>query len=136
MTVNYIMQAIAIILSWVSMFCPKCGIQLKENFKFCPNCAFQVEKIYPLLADAKVSVNPSARQIFDNQKVASKAYSVEEIRKKHQRAYEKWSPLEDEMLTSGYQKGLTISELAQKHQRKEGAIRSRLIKLGLIRIRI
>lgn len=62
----------------------------------------------------------------------SKAYSVEEIRRHHPRAYEKWTPEEDELLAREYGEGVSISELAMKHQRKIGAIRSRLNKLGLI----
>jgi len=61
-----------------------------------------------------------------------KAYTVEEIRHDYPRAYEKWTPEEDKTLTDRYKKGITLSQLAKMHQRKSGAIRSRLRKLGLL----
>ena len=59
-----------------------------------------------------------------------KAYSLEEIRTKHARAYESWTETEDKELISQYQENLTISEIANKHQRETSAIRSRLRKLN------
>jgi ribosomal protein S27AE len=61
-----------------------------------------------------------------------KSYSVEQIRKKYRRAYEKWTSEEDVELVKQYREGLDFSELAKLHQRQKGAIRSRLVKLGLI----
>jgi len=60
-----------------------------------------------------------------------KAYNVTEIRKKHKRAYEKWTDAEDSELSKNYREGLSISELAERHQRQKSAIHSRLKKLGL-----
>ena len=56
---------------------------------------------------------------------------IEEIRLNHPRAYSKWTPLEDEQLQEKYCKGINISELSQYFQRKPGAIRSRIKKLGI-----
>jgi hypothetical protein len=61
-----------------------------------------------------------------------KAYPVEEIRKKYTKAYEKWSEEEDKNLMAEYSRGKNINELAEDFQRKPGAIRSRLQKLGLL----
>ena len=66
-----------------------------------------------------------------NCKEIKKAYNVAEIREKYPRAYEKWTDVEDLELSKNYQEGLSISELAERHQRKRGAIHSRLKKLGL-----
>lgn len=63
--------------------------------------------------------------------VRQKSYSVDTIRQKHPRAYEPWSSEEDERLTSRYNEGFSVPELARVFQRQEGAIRSRLQKLGL-----
>ena len=63
-----------------------------------------------------------------------KAYTVERIRLKFPRAYEKWTDQEDAQLTSGHNRKLTIGQLADEHQRKKGAIRARLKKLGLIKM--
>jgi DNA helicase-2/ATP-dependent DNA helicase PcrA len=43
-----------------------------------------------------------------------------------------WSPEEDERLRELFIKGAAIAAMVKAHQRKRGAIRSRLLKLGLI----
>ena len=43
----------------------------------------------------------------------------------------KWSSEQDELLKEYFEKGLSVSEMANKFQRKSGAIRSRIKKLGL-----
>ena len=60
-----------------------------------------------------------------------KTYSLDGIRQKYPRDYEKWTSEEDERLTSRYQAGLDIVELAAIFQRQPSAIESRLTKLGL-----
>ncbi|MCZ0940630.1 MAG: RecQ family ATP-dependent DNA helicase [Caldilineaceae bacterium] len=59
------------------------------------------------------------------------AYTVEEKRREHPRAYEKWSLEDDERLKEMYAAGHSIAELAKHFGRNNGAIRSRLKKLGL-----
>jgi len=61
-----------------------------------------------------------------------KSYSVEEIRRKYPRAYEKWTSEEDAELVKRYGEGINVSKLAELHQRQKGAIHSRLVKLGLV----
>jgi hypothetical protein len=64
---------------------------------------------------------------------------VEETRKKHPRAYEKWSDEEDENLRQAWEQSADAEEsgaakirtIAADFDRKPGAIRSRLKKLGL-----
>jgi hypothetical protein len=51
----------------------------------------------------------------------------------HQQAYVKWSPDEEARLQDEFANGMTIPEMAALHGRGEGAIRSRLVKLGLIK---
>lgn len=41
-----------------------------------------------------------------------------------------WPPEEEQVLLSDFDSGVSVKELAKKHQRTEGAIRSRLEKLG------
>lgn len=43
-----------------------------------------------------------------------------------------WNDAEDKVLCEGFDAGLPVSELAQKHRRTEGAIQSRLEKLGKV----
>jgi len=61
----------------------------------------------------------------------SKSYSFMGIRKKYPNAYEKWSNEQDRKLKEYFDLGLSTSEIANKLQRKSGAIRSRIKKLGL-----
>lgn len=42
-----------------------------------------------------------------------------------------WSPLEDQELREEYDKGLSIAAMAKIHQRTQGAISSRLLRLGI-----
>ena len=56
---------------------------------------------------------------------------LEKTRQEHPKAYEKWSPEEDEQLKKKHDMGLDTSELAKCFGRQPGAIRSRLNKLGL-----
>lgn len=44
----------------------------------------------------------------------------------------KWTEQEDTQLQEAFRSGEKLTELAKKHQRSSGAIRSRLIKKGLI----
>lgn len=43
-----------------------------------------------------------------------------------------WNEGEDKVLCEGFDAGLTIAQLAQNHRRTEGAIQSRLEKLGKV----
>jgi hypothetical protein len=64
-------------------------------------------------------------------RVSGKAYSIEEIRRQHPRAYEQWTKEEDNRLRARFEQGFGMPELAHEFNRKESAIRSRLLKLGL-----
>ena len=57
--------------------------------------------------------------------------NIEEIRKKHSRAYEKWTAEEEGWLKNYLAEGLTISEIAEILERQPGAISSRIAKLCL-----
>jgi len=65
-----------------------------------------------------------------------KTYSVEEIRKTTAKAYQKWTQEEDEKLVEAFTRGKKAKDnlalLAILFERKNGAIRSRLKKLGLL----
>ena len=51
----------------------------------------------------------------------------------YQLAYAKWSPDEEARLQDEFANGKTITEMTELHGRGEGAIKSRLVKLGLIK---
>jgi len=88
-------------------------------------------------ADAKppatLAVQPEMATIpGPTQEPAATPTYVDEVRKKHARAYEKWSDEEDQRLRQAYEGGAEIKDLANEFDRKPGAIRSRLKKLGLL----
>lgn len=56
---------------------------------------------------------------------------LDEIRKVHPRAYEKWSDEEDSQLAKLFQSGMNVKQIASTLQRQSSAICSRLNKLGL-----
>lgn len=62
----------------------------------------------------------------------SKTYSVAVVRRKHANAYARWSPDDDQTLREQHATGSEIAEMALNMGRNEGAIRSRLRKLGLM----
>ena len=56
-----------------------------------------------------------------------------EIKQDHPRAYEKWSPEEDEQLRRLFHSNTSNSKISEILQRQPSAIRSRLVKLNLVR---
>jgi len=59
------------------------------------------------------------------------AERLAEMRRRHPRAYEKWSPEEDGRLKRLFQAGVGIQQMARDLQRQPSAISSRLSKLGM-----
>lgn len=59
------------------------------------------------------------------------AYTVAQKRERYPRAYEKWAKDEEITLRKLVQSGATIAQIATQLQRNRGAIRSRVLKLGL-----
>ena len=57
---------------------------------------------------------------------------MDEIRKTEPKAYQKWTQEDDEKLVETFTTGKKIPYLAILFERKPGAIRSRLKKLGLL----
>jgi hypothetical protein len=62
---------------------------------------------------------------------SGKGISFEKIRKKYPNAYRPWDKAQDEKLRKFFMKGLSVALLVKMFDRKKGAIRSRLAKLGL-----
>lgn len=67
---------------------------------------------------------------LQNVAVPVKAYTYEEKRKEHKKAYAKWDDIEERKLTLLWESGVPISEISEKLMRNKGGIRSRLKKLG------
>ncbi|MFE3032669.1 hypothetical protein ACFXKY_13610 [Streptomyces canus] len=62
---------------------------------------------------------------------ASRVYSVDEVRKQYPKAYERWTPEDDQLLLRLHTSGSGVDELAERFARQPSAIRSRLAKLGM-----
>ena len=58
-------------------------------------------------------------------------HRLSEIRGRHPRAYEKWTPEEDERLTELFRAGTETRWIANDLQRRQSAVMNRLRKLGL-----
>lgn len=61
------------------------------------------------------------------------AYSVDDIRKNFAKAYMPWTIEEDNLLEHIFNEGKSVREMAKIFERKEGAIHSRLRKIGVIK---
>jgi ATP-dependent DNA helicase RecQ len=62
---------------------------------------------------------------------AKSSNSLSSVRKTHAKAYERWLPEDDDRLKESFRRGMRVNDIAASFQRKPGAIRSRLKKLGL-----
>jgi hypothetical protein len=58
-------------------------------------------------------------------------YTLAEKRERHRRAYEKWDQTEDELLRELVRSGETVARIAGRLERNRGAIRARILSLGL-----
>ncbi len=61
-----------------------------------------------------------------------KGHGFDKIREKHPNAFRPWSKEQDEELKEFFGNGVPIADLSQTFGRKTGAIKMRLIKLGMI----
>ena len=58
--------------------------------------------------------------------------SVDELKKDHPRAFEKWTEQEQQDVVRMFKAGDSIKTIAEKLQRSFGSIKARLVRLGLI----
>ena len=67
------------------------------------------------------------------EKLSEKKYTIEEKRQEYGNAYLPWEKEADEYLVRLYEEGKSIKELTEIFERNNGAIRSRLKKLGKLK---
>jgi DNA-directed RNA polymerase specialized sigma24 family protein len=60
-----------------------------------------------------------------------RAYTLADKRRENPQAYVRWTEDEEARLRQAHEAGVPVGELARRHERNEGAIRSRLQRLGL-----
>jgi ATP-dependent exoDNAse (exonuclease V) alpha subunit len=83
--------------------------------------------------DFKVASRENHRQPEQKPRKIQEIYCVDEIRKKFAKAYMPWTTSEDNLLKKLFNNGGSIQQLAKIFERKEGAINSRLKKIGIIK---
>lgn len=90
----------------------------------------QRELLDILKKEWRLSVETLPRPMHKTKKQDSPSYNVEAIRQEHPRAYAPWSSEEEERLKGMHAADCSIAEMARCLERQEGAIKSRLRKLG------
>ena len=100
---------------------------IQEHFHAQENCASAdnaLDKAHDV-PDAQTAKNVRRKAVAD------KAYDVASIRRELPNAYEPWSEEDDAELRQLYERGMPVSDMAKRFGRGQGAIRSRLVKIGL-----
>jgi hypothetical protein len=100
-------------------------------------------KTIEILESLANGINPTTGEIFPNdspyqeKEIVNALFdAVSELKKSIIKGNQgsKWTDDEDVKLEINFEKGLKTTEIAKIHGRTAGAIRSRLIKLGLIEV--
>ena len=92
-----------------------------------------IDKSKSIIAFLRPSTeSPFRADEFISLKEKSKVSTLEEIRAKYPNAYRPWTKKDDTRLATLYKSGKSIEELSLLFQRNNGAITSRLRKLGII----
>ena len=92
-----------------------------------------IDKSKSIVAFLRPSMeSPFKADEFISMKDKSPIHTLEEIRSKHPNVYRPWTKEADDKLAVLYKSGNTVEELAIIFQRNNGAISSRLRKLGMI----
>ncbi len=85
------------------------------------------------LNESDTVVRPGSNADLDRPRAEPKSDSdTKQIRESHPRAYEKWFPKEEQRLMGLFGSGLSVPEVASKLGRRPSAVRSRLLRLGII----
>src|SRR5688572_5864127 len=74
----------------------------------------------------------AAEEALDASAASPRPSTLAERRERYPRAYEKWTDAEDADLREQLRSGATVARIAGHFQRNRGAIRSRIVKLGLL----
>lgn len=90
---------------------------------------FNGEYSYSELRIAKLLLQ---EKLIQEISVQSKKFGFEKIRKTYPNAYQPWDTKQDEILRNLFVKGASMNDLSKTFGRKNGSIRSRLAKLGLL----
>ena len=81
-----------------------------------------------------IDIFTAAREAVDllGRRDTGSATQLDKIRRQHPRAYEIWTPEEEARLSQAIGSGRTVEEISVLLERQSSAIRSRMLRLGLI----
>jgi len=82
--------------------------------------------------DVESETPAAAKKVEANKSGVGSKEWLAKIKLEHPRAYEPWLIEEDAQLRKELQEGMPVAKIAESHQRRKGAISSRLKKLNLI----
>jgi hypothetical protein len=88
----------------------------------------------PRLSDSigASTVVPAIGGGVDSPSESAPAYTVQEVRRTHPRAYEPWTEDEEATLRFLFVQGWTVARLAEALGRQRGGIQARLCRMGLV----
>ena len=96
----------------------------------------QLNTVLPIARSAHVTEPAEAASAawpaHSEQKLAAYRLLHPDTMAKYPRAWAPWNDQEDADLVAGFEEGMKTAALAQCHQRKPGAVRTRLKRLGII----
>ncbi len=98
--------------------------KMQDNFVKACGGNFAKEMSHPLLPEEGLGVVGASKK--------KKGTGFDKIREKHPNAFRPWSKEQDEELRQFFANDMNIAELAKTFGRKTGAIKMRLVKLGLL----
>lgn len=109
----------------------------KMHKNFVKACGGDEVKLSLQTGEDGVQYEPVTRQNYaeglgKKKKPKAKGSSYAKIREKHPNAYKSWSAEQDEELKQFFASGVPLEQLAETFGRKEGAVRMRLVKLGML----
>jgi hypothetical protein len=111
------------------------SVGLTKNWPQNPGHWLQLNSILPFRRPEPVRV-PKARASgwprHRPEQLASLRASHPDVMASYPRAWAPWNDAEDQALIDAFERGEQSAVLAERHERKRGAIRSRLRKLGLV----
>ena len=100
----------------------------KMHDNFIKACGGNLTTVIPSEAIADEGSIPKKK----NRSSKTKGHGFDEIREKHPNAFRPWSKEQDEELKEFFANGTNVEDLSKTFGRKTGAIRMRLVKLGLL----
>jgi superfamily I DNA/RNA helicase len=99
--------------------------------EFPPSTQIHIVKVASEEEKQLTKTVPIATKTQKSEKGIEKSYSVNEVRTKHEDAYQPWTTELDDELTTLFCKGFDIKEMARHFGRTKGAIIARIKKLEL-----